>query len=51
MNTQGIIGKSGDTWGVVETSTKTSETDQGGSILTWEPEWINIYFLQHFERM
>ena len=29
INTQGIMGKMGDTWRRVETSTKTGETDQG----------------------
>ena len=29
VNTQGIIGKMGDTWRGVETITKTGETDQG----------------------
>jgi hypothetical protein len=29
INTQGIMGKMGDTWRGVEIITKTSETDQG----------------------
>jgi hypothetical protein len=29
INTQGIIGKMGDTWRGVETNTRTGETDQG----------------------
>ena len=29
INTQEIMGKMGDTWREVETSTKTGETDQG----------------------
>jgi hypothetical protein len=33
INTQGIMGKMGDTWRGVETITKTGETDQG--VTTW----------------
>ena len=29
INTQGLMGKTGDTWRCVETITKTGETDQG----------------------
>jgi hypothetical protein len=32
INTQGIMGKMGDTWRGVETITKTGETDQGVTV-------------------
>ena len=48
INTQGIMGKMGDTWRGVETITKTGETDQGvtvppswGSI--WRPTWVHTW--------
>ena len=34
-NTQGIMGKMGDTWRRVETITKTGETDQGVTMMTF----------------
>ena len=52
MNTQGIMGKMGDTWRGVETITRTGETDQHVTCFEFAPNTLysgqNVNFLATF---